>query len=335
MLQLGWKAGTEQYPPNELLDYAIAAEEAGFDSIDASDHFHPWSERGQASFVWSWLGAVAVKTSKIILGTGVTCPTLRYHPAVIAQAAATIACLAPRRCYLGVGTGEALNEYSSTGQWPDYKVRREQMTEAIDLIRALWTGEKITHRGMYYQTRQAKLYTRPAEPVPLYVSTMVPNSARFAGKYGDGFITVGGQDADTYREIIESFDAGAREAGKDPSQMPHMVELGVAYTDDEETAIEHRKAYWAGTFVPALFTQRIYTPAMSAENGKVVGSDTVRQATCISADAADHIQFAKRYIDLGFNHLFFHCAGPDQRAFLEGYGRDVLPRLRDLDKRKR
>jgi coenzyme F420-dependent glucose-6-phosphate dehydrogenase len=335
MLQLGWKAGTEQYPPNELLDYAIAAEEAGFDSIDASDHFHPWSERGQASFVWSWLGAVAVKTSKIILGTGVTCPTLRYHPAVIAQAAATIACLAPRRCYLGVGTGEALNEYSSTGQWPEYKVRREQMAEAIDLIRALWTGEKITHRGAYYQTRQAKLYTRPADPVPLYVSTMVPNSARFAGKYGDGFITVGGQDADTYRAIIESFDAGAREAGKDPSKMPHMVELGVAYTDDEETAIEHRKAYWAGTFVPALFTQRIYTPAMSEENGKVVGSDTVRQSTCISADAADHIQFAKRYIDLGFNHLFFHCAGPDQRGFLECYGRDVLPRLRELEKQKR
>jgi coenzyme F420-dependent glucose-6-phosphate dehydrogenase len=335
MLQLGWKAGTEQYPPCELLDYAIAAEEAGFDSMDASDHFHPWSERGQASFVWSWLGAVAVKTSKIILGTGVTCRTLRYHPAVIAQAAATIACLAPRRCYLGVGTGEALNEYSSTGQWPGYKVRQEQMAEAIDLIRALWTGEKITHRGTYYQTRQAKLYTRPAEPIPLYVSTMVANSARFAGKSGDGFITVGGQDPDTYREIIEGFESGARDAGKDPSRMPRMVELGVAYTEDEEAAIELRKAYWAGTFVPALFTQKIYTPAMSEENGKVVGSDTVRQSTCISADPAEHIKFAQRYIDLGFNHLFFHCAGPDQHAFLEGYGRDVLPRLRQLEKQKR
>jgi coenzyme F420-dependent glucose-6-phosphate dehydrogenase len=161
---------------------------------------------------------------------------------------------------------------------------------------------------------------------------MVPNSARFAGKYGDGFITVGGQDPDTYRKIIESFDTGAREAGRDPSRMPRMVELGVAYTDDEETAIEHRKAYWAGTFVPALFTEKIYTPAMSEENGKVVGSDTVIQSTCISADATDHVKFARRYIDLGFNHLFFHCAGPDQRAFLEGYGRDVLPRLRQLEK---
>src|ERR1043165_6697035 len=122
MLQLGWKAGTEQYPPVELAEYALAAEQAGFDSIDASDHFHPWSEQGQACFVWSWLGAVAARTDKIMLGTGVTRPILRYHPAVIAQAAATLACFAPRRVYLGVGTGEALNEYSTTARWPGYKV---------------------------------------------------------------------------------------------------------------------------------------------------------------------------------------------------------------------
>jgi coenzyme F420-dependent glucose-6-phosphate dehydrogenase len=330
MLQLGWKAGTEQYTPAELLEYAVAAEDAGFDSIDASDHFHPWAEKGEACFVWSWLGAVAVKTNKIIMGTGVTCPTLRYHPAVIAQAAATVACLAPGRFYLGVGTGEALNEYSATAQWPDYKTRQNQLAEAIELIRALWSGEKVTHKGLYYQTRQAKLYTRPREPVPIYISSLVPNSARFAGKYGDGLITVGGEDPETYRKIFQNFEAGAREAGKDPSRMPRMVELAVAYTDDEEKAIEYRLAYWAGTFIPALFTERIYTPKMSEENGKVVGSDTVRQSVCISADSKTHVEFARPYIDLGFDHLFFHSAGPDQRAFLQGYGRDVLPQLRQL-----
>jgi coenzyme F420-dependent glucose-6-phosphate dehydrogenase len=328
MLQLGWKAGTEQYPPEQLLDYAIAAEEAGFDSIDASDHFHPWAEKGQASFVWTWLGAVAAKTNKIMLGTGVTCPTLRYHPAVIAQAAATVAWLAPKRFFLGVGTGEALNEYSSTGQWPNYNTRRTQMREAIELIRALWTGEKITHRGVYYQTRQAKLYTLPREPIPLYISTMVPNSARFAGKYGDGLITVGGEEPETYRKIFESFQAGAKEAGRDPSRMPRMIELGVDYTEDEKKAIECRQAYWAGTFIPALFTERIYTPQMSEQNGKVVGPDAVRQAVCISADPEEHIRLAEKYIDLGFDHLFFHSAGPDQRAFLESYGKHVLPQLR-------
>ena len=161
MLQLGWKAGTEQYSPVELLEYAVLAEQAGFDSISASDHFHPWSEIGQACFVWTWLGAAAAKTRKIALGTGVTCPLLRYHPAVIAQAAATLACLAPGRSFLGIGTGEALNEYSATAQWPGYKIRQAQTAEAIELIRALWSGEKITHKGTYYQTRQAKLYTLP------------------------------------------------------------------------------------------------------------------------------------------------------------------------------
>jgi coenzyme F420-dependent glucose-6-phosphate dehydrogenase len=328
MLHLGWKAGTEQYPPEELLGYAIAAEEAGFDSIDVSDHFHPWAEKGQACFVWTWLGAVAAKTSKITLGTGVTCPTLRYHPAIIAQASATLACLAPGRSFLGVGTGEALNEYSATGQWPNHKVRRAQLGEAIELIRALWTGDKVTHRGGYYHTRQAKLYTRPREPIPLYISTMVPNSAGFAGKYGDGLITVGGEEPETYRKIFENFEAGAKDAGKDPSPMPRMIELAVDFTDNEAEAIEYRKAYWAGVFIPALFTERIYTPKMSEDNGKAVGADTIREAVCISANPEDHVKFAQRYIDLGFDHLFFHSAGPDQHAFLEGYGRDVLPRLR-------
>ncbi|MGH7825694.1 MAG: TIGR03557 family F420-dependent LLM class oxidoreductase [Candidatus Binatia bacterium] len=334
MLQLGWKAGTEQYPPDELLDYAIAAEEAGFDSVGASDHFHPWSERGQACFVWTWLGAVAARTKKITLGTGVTCPILRYHPAVIAQAAATVAWFARKRFFLGVGTGEALNEYSAIGQWPGYRVRQAQMAEAIELMRALWTGEKITHKGVYYQTRQAKLYTLPREPIPVYISTMVPNSARFAGKQGDGLITVSGEEPETYQKIFENFDAGAKEAGKNSSYMPRIAELAVAYTDDEEKAIECRKAYWAGTFVPALFTERIYTPQMSEENGRVVGSDTIREGVCISGDPEDHIKFAQRYIDLGFDHLFFHSAGPDQQAFIAGYGRDVLPRLRQSQQQR-
>ena len=227
-----------------------------------------------------------------------------------------------------------MNEYSATAQWPAYKYRQAQTAEAIELIRALWSGEKITHKGVHYQTRQAKLYTLPKESIPLYVSTMVPNSARFAGKYGDGLITVGGEEQETYREIFANFEAGAQEAGKDPNRMPRMIELGVAYTDDEEKAIEYRKKYWAGTFVPALFTERIYTPKMSEENGKVVGADVIKEAVCISADPKDHIELARRYIDMGFDHLIFHSAGPDQRAFLEGYGRDVLPRLREATRHK-
>jgi coenzyme F420-dependent glucose-6-phosphate dehydrogenase len=335
MLHLGWKAGTEQYPPGELLDYAVAAEEAGFDSIDASDHFHPWSERGQACFVWSWLGAAAARTSRLVLGTGVTCPILRYHPAVIAQAAATLAALAPKRFYLGVGTGEALNEYAATGAWPDYRTRQTQMIEAIELIRALWSGEEVTHSGLYYQTRRAKLYTQPPHPIPIYISSLVPGSARVAGRYGDGLITVSGEEPKLYQEMLRNFEAGAREAGKDPSMMPRMIELGVAYTDDEEQAIACRKTYWAGSAIPAMYTERIYTPAMSESNGKAVGADTIRQSVCLSADADEQVENARRYIDLGFDHLIFHCGGPDQKAFIESFARDVLPRLRSAAARMR
>jgi coenzyme F420-dependent glucose-6-phosphate dehydrogenase len=327
-LRFGWKAGTEQYPPEELLDYAIAAEQAGFDSVEASDHFHPWAEKGQACFVWTWLGAVAARTRSIMIGTGVTCPIFRYHPAIVAQAAATLACLAPGRTFLGVGTGEALNEYSATGEWPDYKTRRERLAEAIELMRKLWSGDKVTHRGIHYQTRQAKLYTRPDKRIPIYIAAMVANSARFAGRYGDALITVGGEDPETYNKIFENFASGALETGNDASRMPRMVELAVAYTDDAESAIRCRKEYWAGTFIPALFTERIYTPAMSEQNGSVVGADTIRQAVCISADPEEHVRFAQRYIDIGFDHLIFHSAGPDQRGFIEAYGKEVLPRLR-------
>ena len=327
-LELGWKAGPEQYPPQELLDYAIAAEAAGFETIDASDHFHPWSEAGQASFVWTWLGAVTARTQRIHMGTGITCPILRYHPSVIAQASATLAAMAPGRVYLAVGTGESLNEYAATGEWPGYEERQARMEEAIDLIRQLWTGEPIDFSGTYYHTHQAKLYTRPEQAIPLYVSTMVPESAAIAGRLGDGFITVGGEEPDLYRQLIQNFEGGAREAGKDPSQQRRLIELNVAYTNDEASAISEMKKYWASTFIPALFDQKIYSPAMAEKNGKAVGSDTIKQKMCLSADPEVHVKYIQQHIDLGFDTIFFHCAGPDQRAFLEGYGRDVLPRLR-------
>ncbi|HZS94440.1 MAG TPA: TIGR03557 family F420-dependent LLM class oxidoreductase [Chloroflexota bacterium] len=328
MVELGWKAGPEQYGPNELLEYAIAAEQAGFDSLEASDHFNPWSEAGQACFVWTWLGAAAAKTSKIGLGTGVTCPIIRYDPAVIAQAAATLAVMAPNRSFLCVGTGEALNEYAATGLWPGYDERQAMLGEAIQLIRQLWSGEDVSFDGEYFETRKARLFTRPDKAPPLYVSSLVPDSATFAGTYGDGLISVGGKEPDIYKKMMQNFVQGARKAGKDPATMPRLIEVNVAYTDDKQAAIECQKKYWAGTYIPALFDQKIYTPKMSAENGKAVGSDTIEKMVCISANPDDHVRFAQQYIDLGFTHVYFHSAGPDQKAFLEGYGKDVLPKIR-------
>jgi coenzyme F420-dependent glucose-6-phosphate dehydrogenase len=328
MLKIGWKAGPEQFPPTELTSYAIDAEKAGFDLIDSSDHFHPWSEAGQACFTWTWLGAVAVQTSKIQLGTGITCPILRYHPSVIAQAAATVSCYAPDRTYLAVGTGEALNEFAATGMWPEYNERQERLLEAIELIRALWSGEEVTFKGKYYQTQKARLFTPPASKIPLYISTLVPESASFAGKYGDGLITVGGKPPEIYHQLLKNFESAAREAGKDPSNMPRLIELNAEYTEDTEGAIQAQLKYWAGTFVPALFDQKIYTPKMSQENGEVVGPDTVKKMVCVSTNAEEHVKFVRQYIDLGFDHPIIHSAHPKQHDFLEKFGRDVLPQLR-------
>ena|SRR5437763_11067321 len=330
MLSLGWKAGTEQYPPTELLDYAVVAEQVGFDSIDVSDHFHPWSEAGQSCFTWTWLGAVAARTNHIHIGPGLTCPILRYYPSIVAQAAATVSVFAPQRFFLAVGTGEALNEYAATGIWPGYQERQARLAEAIELIRALWGGGPVSFEGKYYETRQARLYTPPASPIPLYVSALVPNSAAFAGKHGDGLLTVGGKQPHIYQALIRNFEQGARAAGKDPVKMPRMIELNVAYTEDIEGAIREQLKYWASTYIPALFDQKIYSPAMAQQNGEVVGAETVKKTGCFSSNPEDHVKYVQQYINLGFDSIIFHSAGPDQRAFLENYARDILPRLRAL-----
>ncbi len=272
------RRGPEQYPPRELLDYAVAAEEAGFESIDASDHFQPWSEEGQASFAWSWLSAAAARTSKIELGTGLTCPILRYNPAVIAQAAVTMGALASGRFYLSVGTGEALNEDPATGEWPGYTERQERLAEAIELIRELWKGQPVTWNGKYYKTRKAQLFTLPQQPIPLYISSQVPTSAAFAGKYGDGLLTVGGEAPEHYKQMLANFEQGARQAGKDPATMPQLSELAVGYSEDSQAEIAERLKYWAGALIPAMYDQKLYTSATSQQNGAVISAETLKMS---------------------------------------------------------
>lgn len=329
MLQFGWKAGPEQFPPADLFHYALQAEQAGFDIIEASDHFQPWSEDGQAAFTWTWLGAVAARTTRAMLGTGVTCPILRYHPAIIAQAAATLSCLAPGRVYLGLGTGEALNEYAAIGVWPGYEERQERLEEAIQLIRALWSGEEVTYRGKYYQTNKARLYSPPAKPIPIYISSVVPGSAHFAGKHGDGLFTVGGKQPELYHKMLQNFEQGAREGGKDATRMPKWIELKVEYEQNLDQALANHLKYWAGSYIPALFDQKIYSPKMSAENGQIVTPEAIKKSGCVSSKAEDHIQYARRFIDMGFDRLIFHSARQDQRAFIDAYSRDVLKHLHE------
>jgi len=331
MVQIGWKAGPEQFPPVELMEYATVADKVGVDLIDVSDHINPWSEEGQASFTWTWLGATATQTKRCILSPGVTCPIIRYNPAVIAQAAATMTHFAPKRFWLGLGTGEALNEFATTGEWPSYTERRDRLEEAITLMRALWSGEETNFEGKYYQTRKLKLYTKPTSQIPLIISALAPHMAEFAGKYGDGIWSVGGKQPEIYKGIIQNFEESAKKAGKDPSRMPRLIELNVAYTDNIEGAIQENLKYWAGSYLPALYEQNIYTPKMSQENGELVGPDIVKKAGCFSSNPEDHIKFAQQYVDMGFDYLIFHVSG-GQKEFLESYAHDVMPRIRTLSK---
>ncbi len=231
------------------------------------------------------------------------------------------------------GPGEALNEYPVTFEWPAFRERQAMMIEAVQLIRSLWTGEKVDFQGCYYRTKQAKLYTLPKNEIPIYISSLVPESAYLAGYYGDGLITVGGslEIPEYERMLSEVRRGGATDAGRDFEKMPKAVELFVEYTDDTEKVVESFKKYWAGAMIPALFLNKIYTPAMSAQNGKVVGRDTIQKSVCISGDPEKHIEYVKQYIDAGFTHFYFHsAAGGDQIDFLERYGKDVLPALKKM-----
>jgi coenzyme F420-dependent glucose-6-phosphate dehydrogenase len=328
MVMLGWNAASEQYDPLDMLDQAIAAEKAGFESLSASDHFHPWDPSGQSCNIWTWLGAAAARLNGMEIVTGVTCPILRYNSTIIAQSAATVDRMNKGDFYLGVGTGEAMNEYPTTGIWPDYNKRQDMMREAIELMRFLWRGDEVTFNGEYYRTRKARLYTVPRRDIPIYVSSLVPNSAFFAGYYGDGLITVA-NPPEVMKAIISNFEAGAREAGKDPEKMPKQVEIWVAYTDNMNAAIKTFKQYWAGTMIFATHLQNIHTSEMVAMNGAVVGDEVIKNRQCISSDPEVHAKFAQRFIDAGFNRLYFHSAGPDQYKFIEGYGLDVLPIIRE------
>lgn len=328
MLHLGYKAASEQFGPNELLDYVIEAERHGFDAISVSDHFHPWRDDVQCFFVWSWLGTVGARTRRIQFGTGVTSPILRYNPAVLAEAAATLAVMFPGRFWLGLGSGEALNDAATTGAWPDYPERRDRLIEAIEIIRRLWAGEYLTYRGRYFQTRAAHLYLTPPQPIPLAIAAMGARSARLAGCYGDAWMATGAAGSvQPYDRFAATVDEGARTSGRDPSAVERWIEVEVVYAKDRARGLAEARL-WAGTLVRDRDKYGVYDPRDLAYQGSFLPDDLIERNWLISDDPDVHVAVAERYINLGFDHLFFHHPGPNQGEFLEFYGQHVLPRLR-------
>lgn len=327
-VRFGYKASAEQFGPRELLELSVLAEDLGFDIIAVSDHFQPWRHQtGHAPAVLPWLGALGQATRNATLGTSVLTPTLRYHPSVVAQAFATLACLSPGRVFLGVGTGESMNETPATGQpFPGAKERRERLAEAIELIRELWASERVTFDGRFYQTVAATVYDRPETPPRVYMAASGPLAAALAGRAGDGFICTSGKDPGLYQTLIAQVEAGATQAGRDPADVRRMIEVKVSY---DTTAEKAREAchWWAALALTQDEKAGVEDPR-EMERLADAAADRAHTRFIVSADPDEMVEAIAAYADLGFTELVFHGPHPDQRSFLERFGRDVLPRLR-------
>ena len=327
-MKLGYKASAEQFGPLELLEFTRHAERVGLEIVAVSDHFQPWRHHGgHGPAALTWLGAAAVATERAMLGPSVLTPTLRYHPSVVAQSFATLGLLAPGRVFLGVGTGEALNETPATGQeFPGRKERRRRLAEAIGLIRRLWTEERVDFEGEYYRTSKATIYDRPEEPVPIYVAASGPLAAKLAGRAGDGFICTSGKDPALYDELLGKVAEGAEAAGRDPASIRRMIEVKVSYDRDPELA---RRAcgWWAALALTPEEKEGIEDP-IEMERLADEHADRAPSRFIVSADPTEIAAGIRRYADLGFDELVLHAPGQDQARFLDQFAEDVLPLLR-------
>jgi coenzyme F420-dependent glucose-6-phosphate dehydrogenase len=329
VLALGWKASAEQFDPKTLLDYAALAEQLGFDSVAISDHFHPWRDRGgHAPFAFAWLGAAAARTTRVRLGTSVVTPSFRYHPAIVAQAMATIALLAPGRVFLGVGSGESMNETPlTTTAWPEPGERLRRLREAVKLIKTLWAEDYVTFEGKYFHTKEAKLFDKPDRAIPLLIAAGGPQAATFAGREGDGIIVTSGKGAELYRDtLVPAMEKGAREGGKDPAKLERMIEMKVSFDHDRARAMEDTKE-WAALALPGEDKAGVEDPR-EMERRAAAAADRAHTRFIVSTDPAEHVSKIQPYLDWGFTHLVFHFPGADQERAMRLYAAEVLPRLR-------
>ena len=333
--RFGYKVSAEQFSPSDLLDFTVVAEQCGFDTAAISDHFQPWRHSGgHAPFSLTWLGAAGQATSRIALGTSVLTPTFRYHPAIVAQAMGTLGTLFPGRIWLGVGTGESMNEAPLDIEWPDTKERFARLKEAVALIQTLLTSDRVTFDGTYYRTRNATIYDRPATPIPIYIAAGGASAARLAGRVADGLICTSGKGMELYSDtLLPAMREGARAAGRDPADVELTIEMKVSFDSDQERARADTR-HWAAL---ALSAEEKMGVEDAVEMERLADELSIERAAgrwIVSSDPDEHVERIRPYLDLGFTHLIFHAPGPDQRRFLELYAREVLPRLRSLPMRE-
>lgn len=331
MTRFGYFASLEEFSPAACLDQAVLAEETGFDSIWVNDHFHPWFDHlhdgssANGGNCWSWLPAAFERTDHIEIGTGVTAILNRYHPANVAHRLATLMEMYPDRVFLGVGTGEALNESPLGNLWPDYGERARRTAEAIRLVRRLFEGEFVDHDGEFWALDGANLYTGPDEAPPIHIAGSGPTSARMAGDIGDGFVTVY-EDPETVREeLFPAMRRGVEKSeGKSFADVEKTVHVHCSFAETERAALEPCKP-WRLTLLPVFFEQDIADPRYLQRHGDVVGVEQLKEAFVISTDPQDFVDVAETYVECGFDHVVFQSSSPDQSAFCEMIAEDVMP----------
>jgi G6PDH family F420-dependent oxidoreductase len=317
-VELGYALSSEEHAPLDLVANARRAEECGFTFALVSDHFHPWIDaQGQSPFVWSVLGGIALQTERLRVGTGVTCPMIRMHPAIVAQAAATSAAMLPGRFFLGVGTGENLNEHVLGDRWPPTFVRREMLREAIDVMRELWRGELTSHRGAHYTVENARLYTLPKEPPEIMVAASGVKAAELAGEMGDGLVATAPD-----RELVSTFDT----AGGDGK--PKFAQLTVCWAEDEDEAVTTALEVWPNAGLRGTLGQELPLPSHFEQASQMVGREEIAEMIVCGPDPARHRAAIEEYVDAGFDHVYVHQVGADQDGFFRFYEREIMPTLR-------
>ena len=318
MVKIGYHSSHEQFKPSQLINYVQQAEQAGFNLSLSSDHFYPWSEaQGQSGYAWSWLGAALQATN---LSYRIVCaPGQRYHPAIIAQAAATLAEMFPNRFWLTVGSGQALNEHITGDKWPTKSDRNARLKECVDIIRALWNGETVTHQGLV-SVEEAKLYTRP-EVQPLIIGAAITaKTAEWLGSWADGLITTS-RPPEQLKEVVDAFRRGGGE-GK-----PMILKVQLSYHSDEKIAKEGAFDQWRNNIFASKVLSDLKTPDQFDAMGEFVTMEEVEGNVRISADPQQHIEWLQKDIELGFDELMLHNVNREQEQFIDVFGKEVLPVL--------
>ena len=316
MTSWGYTLSSEEFGPVELVECGVAAERVGFDFLTVSDHYHPWTQsQGHSPFAWTTVGSVGARTDRIAIGTGVTCPLIRVHPAIVAQAAASSSALTGGRFFLGVGTGEALNEHITGEAWPAIEVRWEMLAEAVEIMRLLWTGETIDHWGDHYVVENARIFTRPAGPIEVIWAASGPASAALAAEHGDGLWSTSPDD-----EVVRAY----RDAGGDG---PVYGQVSLCWSDDADAALDTVHAVWPNAGVPGQLSQDLPTWTHFEQVSELVTKEMLAERIPCGDDVDRVVESVRAFTDAGFDHIHFHQIGPDQAAFLDAWNGVLLPAL--------